>query len=289
MAEKTEVTELDLQKTVLGLELGSTRIKAVLIDEKHVSVASGDWEWENRLVDGIWTYSLEDVRIGVQNCFAALRRDVKKKYDLELTTVGAIGISAMMHGYLPFDSEGNQLSAFRTWRNTITGEAAEKLTALFDFNIPQRWSIAHLYQAILNGEEHVGRISYLTTLAGYLHFLLTGEKLMGVGEASGMFPIDSEKCDYDETMLEKFRDLTGIELRKILPQVVPAGVRAGTLTESGARFLRALRGRRGHRHGRDEFRPRPHRQCLGRYERFCDDRHGKAAGRTPRDRHGHDA
>ena len=192
MAEKTEVTELDLQKTVLGLELGSTRIKAVLIDEKHVSVASGDWEWENRLVDGIWTYSLEDVRIGVQNCFAALRRDVKKKYDLELTTVGAIGISAMMHGYLPFDSEGNQLSAFRTWRNTITGEAAEKLTALFDFNIPQRWSIAHLYQAILNGEEHVGRISYLTTLAGYLHFLLTGEKLMGVGEASGMFPIDSE-------------------------------------------------------------------------------------------------
>ena len=237
MAEKTEVTELDLQKTVLGLELGSTRIKAVLIDEKHVSVASGDWEWENRLVDGIWTYSLEDVRIGVQNCFAALRRDVKKKYDLELTTVGAIGISAMMHGYLPFDSEGNQLSAFRTWRNTITGEAAEKLTALFDFNIPQRWSIAHLYQAILNGEEHVGRISYLTTLAGYLHFLLTGEKLMGVGEASGMFPIDSEKCDYDETMLEKFRDLTGIELRKILPQVVPAGVRAGTLTESGARFL----------------------------------------------------
>ena len=142
MAEKTEVTELDLQKTVLGLELGSTRIKAVLIDEKHVPVASGDWEWENRLVDGIWTYSLEDVRIGVQNCFAALRRDVKKKYDLELTTVGAIGISAMMHGYLPFDSEGNQLAAFRTWRNTITGEAAEKLTALFDFNIPQRWSIS---------------------------------------------------------------------------------------------------------------------------------------------------
>ena len=236
MAEKTEGTELDLQKTVLGLELGSTRIKAVLIDEKHVPVASGDWEWENRLVDGIWTYSLEDVRIGVQNCFAALRRGVKKKYDLELTTVGAIGISAMMHGYLPFDSEGNQLSAFRTWRNTITGEAAEKLTALFDFNIPQRWSIAHLYQAILNGEEHVGRISYLTTLAGYLHFLLTGEKLMGVGEASGMFPIDSEKCDYDETMLEKFRDLTGIELRKILPQVVPAGVRAGTLTESAAAF-----------------------------------------------------
>ena len=228
---------MDLQKTVLGLELGSTRIKAVLIDEKHIPVASGDWEWENRLVDGIWTYSLEDVRVGVQNCFAALRRDVKRKFDLELTTVGAIGISAMMHGYLPFDSEGNQLAEFRTWRNTITGEAAEKLTALFNFNIPQRWSIAHLYQAILNGEEHVGRIDYLTTLAGYLHFLLTGEKLMGVGEASGMFPIDSATCDYDETMLIKFRELTGIELRKILPQVVPAGVRAGTLTESGARFL----------------------------------------------------
>ena len=228
---------MDLNKTVLGLELGSTRIKAVLIDEDHIPVASGDWEWENRLVNGIWTYSLDEVRRGVQGSFAALRRDVKEKFGLELTTVGAIGISAMMHGYLPFDGEGKQLAEFRTWRNTITGEAAEKLTALFGFNIPQRWSIAHLYQAMLNGEEHVGRIAYLTTLAGYLHWQFTGKKLMGVGEASGMFPIDSATCDYDETMLEKFRDLTGIELRAILPKVLGAGQYAGRLTEDGARYL----------------------------------------------------
>ncbi len=228
---------MDLRNTVLGIELGSTRIKAVLIDERHRPVASGDFEWENQLADGIWTYPMDMVHTGVRACFAKLKADVKAKYGVELTTVGAIGVSAMMHGYLPFDKDGRQLAEFRTWRNTITGPAAEKLTALFGFNIPQRWSIAHLYQAILNGEEHVKDIAFLTTLAGYIHWQLTGEKLMGVGEASGMFPIDSAKLDYDEGMLRKFRTLTGIDLRAILPQVLPAGANAGTLTEAGARFL----------------------------------------------------
>ncbi|MBR7074795.1 MAG: FGGY-family carbohydrate kinase [Oscillospiraceae bacterium] len=228
---------MDFTKTALGIELGSTRIKAVLIDEKHIPIASGDFEWENQLVDGIWTYSMDMVRTGVQSCFAALKADVRAKFGAELDTVGAIGVSAMMHGYLPFDKDGKQLAEFRTWRNTITGEAAEKLTALFGFNIPQRWSIAHLYQAMLNGEEHVKDIAYLTTLAGYIHWILTGEKLMGVGEASGMFPIDSETLDYDEGMLQKFKTLTGMDLRSILPKVLPAGAKAGTLTEAGALFL----------------------------------------------------
>ena len=228
---------MDFTKTALGIELGSTRIKAVLIDDRHVPIASGDFEWENQLVDGIWTYSMDMVHIGVQTCFANLKADVRAKFGEELTTVGAIGVSAMMHGYLPFDKDGKQLAEFRTWRNTITGEAAEKLTALFGFNIPQRWSIAHLYQAILNGEEHVKDIAYLTTLAGYIHWRMTGEKLMGVGEASGMFPIDSAKLDYDEEMLQKFNALTGMNLRAILPKVLPAGANAGTLTEAGALFL----------------------------------------------------
>ena len=228
---------MDLTKTALGIELGSTRIKAVLIDDRHLPVASGDFEWENRYVDGIWTYPMELVHSGVQSCFASLKADVREKYGVELTTVGAIGVSAMMHGYLPFDMDGRQLAEFRTWRNTITGEAAEKLMELFGFNIPQRWSIAHLYQAILNGEEHVKHIAYLTTLAGYLHWKLTGEKFMGVGEASGMFPIDSAALDYDEGMLRKFEALTGVRLRAILPKVLPAGVNAGYLTEAGARFL----------------------------------------------------
>ena len=228
---------MNLNKTVLGIELGSTRIKAVLIDEKHLPIASGDFEWENQLVDGIWTYSMEAVHTVLQACFARLKADVKARFGTELTTVGAIGVSAMMHGYLPFDRNGKQLAEFRTWRNTITGEAAEKLTALFGFNIPQRWSIAHLYQAMLNGEAHVKDIAFLTTLAGYIHWQLTGEKVMGVGEASGMFPIDSSTCDYDETMLKKFYDLTGLALRSILPKVLPAGACGGTLTETGARFL----------------------------------------------------
>ena len=228
---------MQLHNTALGIELGSTRIKAVLIDEKHIPIASGDFEWENQLIDGIWTYSLEMVHTGIQCCYARLKADVKEKFGCELTTVGAIGVSAMMHGYLPFDRDGKQLAEFRTWRNTITGEAAQRLTRLFDFNIPQRWSIAHLYQAILNGEEHVKDIAYLTTLAGYIHWQLTGEKVMGIGEASGMFPIDSETLDYNETMIRQFYEITGIELREILPRVLTAGKAAGHLSEQGARFL----------------------------------------------------
>ena len=232
-----EIKMMDLTKTVLGIELGSTRIKAVLIDDKHLPIANGDYEWENQLVNGVWTYSMEAVHTGLQTCFANLKADVKAKFGVALTTVGAIGISAMMHGYLPFDKDGNQLAEFRTWRNTITGEAAEELTALFGFNITQRWSIAHLYQAILNHEEHVKDLAFLTTLAGYIHWQLTGEKVMGIGEASGMFPIDSEKRDYDEGMVQKFKALTGIDLHAILPKVHVAGENGGNLTESGARFL----------------------------------------------------
>jgi sugar (pentulose or hexulose) kinase len=225
------------EKTVLGIELGSTRIKAVLIDESHVPVASGFYEWENQLVNGVWTYPLEAVRVGLQSCFAALKADVKEKYGLDLTTVGAIGVSAMMHGYLVFDAEGGQLAEFRTWRNRITGEASEKLSALFGVNVPQRWSVAHLYQAMLNREEHVGRVASLTTLAGYIHRRLTGENVVGIGEASGMFPVDSEKLDYNEEMLRKFKELTGVDLRSVLPRPLPAGETAGYLTEDGARFL----------------------------------------------------
>ena len=228
---------IDLEKTVLGIELGSTRIKAVLIDEKHIPIAQGDYEWENQFVNGVWTYSMDAVHTGIQACFAGLKADVKAKFDTELATVGAIGVSAMMHGYLPFDKEGRQLAEFRTWRNTTTGEAAAELTGLFGFNIPQRWSIAHLYQAILNGEEHVKDIAFLTTLAGYIHWRLTGEKVMGIGEASGMFPIDSEKPDYDEGMIQKFKALPGVDLRAILPKVLVAGECGGTLTAVGAAFL----------------------------------------------------
>ena len=228
---------MDLTKCALGIELGSTRIKAVLIDENHLPVASGDHEWENQLVNGIWTYSEEMIHTGIQKCYAALKADVEAKFGVKLTKVGGIGISAMMHGYLPFDKDGNRLAEFRTWRNTITGEAAEKLTELLGFNIPQRWSIAHFYQAILNQESHVKDVAFLTTLAGYIHWTLTGEKVMGVGEASGMFPIDSNTCDYNETMVQKFNGLTGLDLRSILPKVVSAGEYAGKLTESGAKFL----------------------------------------------------
>ena len=230
---------MDFKTTALGIELGSTRIKAVLIDENHIPIASGSHEWENQLVNGIWTYSMEAVTTGIQDCYAGLKKDVQEKFGTTLTEVGAIGVSAMMHGYLPFDKNGKQLAEFRTWRNTITGEAAEKLSSLLDFNIPQRWSIAHLYQAILNKEDHVGDIAFLTTLAGYIHYLLTGEKVMGIGEASGMFPIDSAKLDYDETMVEKFDSVSGQhwKLRDILPKVLCAGENGGKLTESGAKFL----------------------------------------------------
>ena len=229
-------------KTALGIELGSTRIKAVLIDETFAPVAQGSFDWENSLVDGIWTYSIGEVIAGLQGSYKALADDVKARYGIELCAVGAIGISAMMHGYMAFDSSGNLLAPFRTWRNTCTGPAAAELSRLFSFNIPQRWSIAHLYQAILNGEEHLPRISFLTTLAGFVHWKLTGKKALGVGDASGMFPIDSKTCDYDAAMLNKFDEhIAGKgfpwKIRGILPEVLSAGDEAGSLTEEGAALL----------------------------------------------------
>ncbi len=233
---------MQLKNTALGIELGSTRIKAVLIDENHLPIASGSHEWENQLVNGVWTYGMDAIHSGVQACYADLKRDVKEKFGVTLTEVGAIGVSAMMHGYLPFDKDGKALTEFRTWRNTMTGPAAEKLTALFGFNIPQRWSIAHLYQAMLNGEAHLPRLAHLTTLAGYIHRRLTGRTALGIGEASGVFPIDSEKMTYDQGMMEKFDALIAEmgyawRLRDILPGILMAGETAGTLTAEGAAFL----------------------------------------------------
>ncbi|MCI8597060.1 MAG: FGGY-family carbohydrate kinase [Lachnospiraceae bacterium] len=229
-------------KTVLGIELGSTRIKAVLIDGSHQAIASGSYDWENQLEDGIWTYSLEEVWKGLQGSYQALKEDVKKQYGVELTTIGSIGISAMMHGYLVFDREGNQLVPFRTWRNTITGPASKQLTELFQYNIPQRWSIAHLHQAVLNGEEHLPRLDYMTTLSGYIHWKLTGKKVMGVGEASGMFPIDIATKKFHQRMISQFNDLIADKgytwkLEEILPEVLTAGTHAGVLTEEGAKLL----------------------------------------------------
>ena len=226
----------------LGIEFGSTRIKGVLIDPAGNPIAQGDHEWENQLVNGIWTYDLDDAWKGLQDCYANLAKDVQEKYGAALTKLEAIGISAMMHGYLPFDGKDRLLAPFRTWRNTITGEAASALTERLGFNIPQRWSIAHLYQAILNGEEHVPQIRFFTTLAGYIHWQLTGEKVLGIGDASGMFPIDSTTNRYDEGMLASFDALVADKgfpwkLKKILPKVLVAGESAGTLTEAGAKLL----------------------------------------------------
>ena len=229
-------------KTTLGIEFGSTRIKAVLVDEAHNPIASGDHEWENRLDNGIWTYTLDDIWTGLRDSYKKLTIDVKEKYDTALTTVGAIGFSAMMHGYMAFNKEGELLVPFRTWRNGTTGPAAEALTELFQYNIPLRWSIAHLYQAILNGEEHVKDVAYFTTLSGYIHWQLTGEKVLGVGDASGMFPIDPETKDYNAEMIEKFDRLVADKnypwaLKDILPKVLVAGENAGVLTEEGAKLL----------------------------------------------------
>ena len=233
---------LEEGKGILGIEFGSTRIKAVLIDEKGTPLASGSHEWENRLTDGIWTYTLDDIWSGLADCYADLASDVKKKYNVVLKKFASIGFSALMHGYLAFDKEGELLVPFRTWRNTITEEAAAKLTEVFQYNIPQRWSIAHLYQAILKKEEHVGKIDFLTTLAGYVHWKLTGEKVLGVGDASGMFPIDCKSGNYDQNMIRKFDELTepcgyGWKLSDILPKVLSAGEKAGTLTPEGAKLL----------------------------------------------------
>lgn len=229
-------------ETALGIEFGSTRIKSVLVDLNGSPLASGSFDWENSYKNGVWTYSLDEVFEGLRASFAALKKSVYDKYGVKLETVGSMGISGMMHGYLAFDKDGAQLAEFRTWRNTITAEAAEKLSALFDFNIPQRWSIAHLYQAILNGEEHVGRVDFIATLAAYVHYRLTGERVIGVGEASGMFPIDSSINDYDAAMLDKFDGCVADKnfqwkIRDILPRVLVAGERAGTLTAEGAALL----------------------------------------------------
>lgn len=243
MGNKEQIKEvIESGKAVLGLEFGSTRIKAVLIDEEHHPIASGDHEWENRLDNGIWTYTLDDIWTGLCDSYEKMAKDVKEKYDVVLTDIGAIGFSAMMHGYMAFDRDGELLVPFRTWRNSTTGQSAKALTELFQYNIPERWSIAHLYQAILNEEEHVKDIAYITTLAGYIHWQLTGEKVLGVGDASGMFPIDPETKDYDQKKIDQFDELIaekgyGWKLREILPKVLVAGEKAGNLTEEGAKLL----------------------------------------------------
>ena len=224
------------KRTVLGIELGSTRIKAVTIDERHQPVSSGDCTWASRYENGVWTYGLEEVWSGLRTALAGIE---------DRESIAAMGVSAMMHGYLAFDRDWNLLTPFRTWQNTITGQAAAELTARFGFNIPQRWSIAHLYQAMLNGEEHVPRVAHITTLAGYVHYMLTGVNALGVGDASGMFPIDSETCDYDAAMLEKFNALAAARglswtLEDVLPRVLVAGEDAGKLTESGSAMLGGL-------------------------------------------------
>ena len=228
--------------TALGIEFGSTRIKAVLINAEHEVIASGGYEWENRLENGIWTYSLDSVWQGLQESYQQLSQQVQEKYGVALQTIGVIGISGMMHGYMAFDESGKLLAPFRTWRNTITGQASEELTSLFQFNIPQRWSIAHLYQAMLNKEAHVSDLHFLTTLAGYVHWKLTGNKVIGIGEASGMFPIDSQTNDFDRMRSQQFNELLSAQgipwtLEAILPKVLVAGEQAGTLTEEGVRLL----------------------------------------------------
>ena len=229
-------------KTVLGIEFGSTRIKAVLADDAGKVLAVGGHDWENRYEDGIWTYSLEDIWTGLQDCYADLAANVKKQYDVEITTIGAIGFSAMMHGYMPFDDKDELMVPFRTWRNNITGPASEALSRLFQHAIPQRWSIAHLYQAILNGEEHVPAIKFMTTLEGYIHWKMTGRKVLGIGEASGMFPIDTEKKTYNARMIQQFNELVADKkypwkLEEVLPEILLAGDNAGVLTEEGAKLL----------------------------------------------------
>ncbi len=229
-------------KAVLGIEFGSTRIKAVLVDENNAPIASGAHDWENRLENGIWTYTLEDIWNGLQDCYKKMTEDVQKKYGVAVEKLGAIGFSAMMHGYLAFDKAGELLVPFRTWRNTITQEASEALTEAFQFHIPQRWSIAHLYQAILNGEEHVPNVDFITTLDGYIHWQLTGRKVLGVGSASGMFPIDSDTKNYYTSMIEKFDELVAPKgfpwkVKELLPEVLVAGDNAGTLSEEGAKKL----------------------------------------------------
>ncbi len=230
-------------QAILGIEFGSTRIKAVLIAPDNSPIAQGSHEWENQLIDGLWTYSIDAIWHGLQDCYADLRKNVKQEYDCEIEQLAAIGISAMMHGYMAFDKEQHILVPFRTWRNTNTGAAAAELSKLFNFNVPLRWSISHLYQAILNHESHVKDIDFLTTLAGYIHWQLTGEKVLGIGDASGMLPIDANTKQYAAPMVEKFNALIadkGVDawtILDILPKILNAGDEAGTLTAEGAKRL----------------------------------------------------
>ena len=233
---------IEAGKAILGIEFGSTRIKAVLIDQDNKPIAQGSHEWENQLVDGLWTYSTEAVWYGLQDCYAELRKDVLKQYDCEIESLAAIGFSAMMHGYMAFNEKQQILVPFRTWRNTNTGKAAAKLSELFNYNIPLRWSISHLYEAILDNEEHVSDIKFLTTLAGYVHWQVTGKFVLGVGDASGMIPVDPVTKTYDATMVDKFNKLIAPkgfswQLLDILPKVLVAGESAGFLTPEGAQRL----------------------------------------------------
>ena len=234
---------IETGKAILGIELGSTRIKAVLIDRENRPIAQGSHTWENQLVDGLWTYSIESIWSGLQDCYADLRSNVKKLYDgIEIESLAAIGVSAMMHGYMPFNEKEEILVPFRTWRNTNTGRAAAELSELFVYNIPLRWSISHLYQAILNNETHVKDIKFLTTLAGYVHWQITGEKVLGIGDASGMLPIDPATNNYSAEMVEKFDNLIAPKeynwkLEDILPKVLSAGENAGVLTPESSRKL----------------------------------------------------
>ncbi len=241
MTEKAKAT-IEAGKAVLGIEFGSTRIKAVLIDEANRPIAQGSHEWENQLVNGLWTYSLEAIWFGLQDCYRDLRANVQSQYGCDITSLAAIGISAMMHGYMPFDAKGEMLAPFRTWRNTNTGEAAATLSKLFNYNIPLRWSISHLYQCILDGEPHVKDVAFLTTLAGYIHWQLTGEKVIGIGDGSGMIPVDPVTKNYCADMVEKFDKLIADKnydwkLGDILPKVLVAGENAGVLSEEGAKKL----------------------------------------------------
>lgn len=243
MRNKEEIRDMiGSGQAVLGIELGSTRIKAVLIDVDKTPVASGSYDWENKYVDHIWTYDIDEVWKGLQGCYSDLVKNVKDEYGAEITDLAAIGVSAMMHGYLAFDENDELLVPFRTWRNTITGEASEKLSELFSYHIPQRWSIAHLYQAILNGEEHVDKVRFFTTLAGYIHWKLTGRKVLGSGDAAGMFPNSIEAKDFDARMLDQFDALVADKgfpwkIRDLLPKVLVAGEDAGSLTDEGAKLL----------------------------------------------------
>ncbi len=243
MMDKLKIAEkIKNGETYIGIEFGSTRIKAVLTDDECNPISSGSFTWENELVDGIWTYSLENIIKGLQVCFSSLKTNVREEYNMPLETAGAIGISAMMHGYMAFDKEDNLLVPFRTWRNTITGQASKKLSEEFSFNIPERWSIAHLYQAILNEEFHVKQLCHLNTLAGHIHYLLTGNRVLGIGDASGMFPVNSKTLQYDEEMLNRFDELVKIhyfkwKIRDVLPEILLAGDDAGSLTKQGALLL----------------------------------------------------